>query len=472
MKPSVRSLIHDEVMAEYEAPHPGLAERVLRNLPEAGPRPARHPGGTMLQTLAVVVAALVVALAVVGIRVAKGDLALPAGLPLGIGGLHPPAASYFIADAQFISADTAWIVAQLHEHSGPTVVMKTTDGGQTWHEQFRIPDDTGYSGLRFWNARDGELTEMVPSMVPPTKVPGAPGSSNMVPRLYRTQDGGAHWQLVDRPVDWMGIGADSFFLDQQDGWRLVPVFHGVTPDSATVQRTRDSGLHWSTIGILPQGAWLGALSFSDAQTGWLGASASKSFEWDANGTPVPSTPPASLLWVTHDGGHSWQPVAYPLPAEAAANNVHLEPPIFFGARDGLLEFEIMGPPPTFRPEGAARPPTTTQGWTHSYIVTTSDGGRHWSAPMRTPGGLQEGGAFFFDARHWLMASGPELSETVDGGRTWTTRQVLADGLAFSLAPWNYIDARTIWSQVGPDRLVRSTDGGAHWTSVTPPAIDR
>ena len=134
--------------------------------------------------------------------------------------------------------------------------MKTTDGGQTWHEQFRIPDGTGYSGLRFWNARDGELTEMVPSMVPPTKVPGAPGSSNMVPRLYRTQDGGAHWQLVDRPVDWMGIGADSFFLDQQDGWRLVPVFHGVTPDSTTVQRTRDGGLHWSTIGILPQGAEL------------------------------------------------------------------------------------------------------------------------------------------------------------------------------------------------------------------------
>src|SRR5207245_2784264 len=109
--------------------------------------------------------------------------------------------------------------------------------------------------------------------------------------------------------------------------------------------------------------------------------------------------------VTRDGGRTWIPVTLPLPAEAAANDVRLESPIFFGARDGLLEFEVTGPPPTFRPETAAGPPTT-QGWTHSYVVTTTDGGRDWSAAIRTPGGLQEGGAFFFDARHWLMSSGP------------------------------------------------------------------
>ena len=470
MKPSARSLIHDEVMAEYEAPRPGLAERVLRNLPQAGLRPARRPGHATLQTLAVVVAALVVALAMVGIRAAKGDLALPAGLPLGIGGLHPPAASYFIADAQFLSADTAWIMAQLHEHNGPTVFMKTTDAGRTWQEIFRIPDGSSGS-LHFWNARDGELTEMVPSTLPPTKTPGAPGSSNMVPRFYRTQDGGIHWRLVDRPVDWAATGAQSYFLDQQQGWRIVPSLAGRTSSGGTVQRTQDGGEHWTTVGAVPAGASLGSnLTFTDQQTGWLTANGSKSYAWDAQGHPLPFAAPAALLYVTRDGGRTWAPVDLPLPAEAAANDVRLESPVFFGGLNGLLELEVMGPAPTFQPEGAGKP--AEKGWMHSYVVTTSDGGRQWSAAMRTPGGLQEGGAFFFDARHWLMASGPDLSETMDGGRTWTTRQVLADGLAFSLAPWNYIDARTIWSQVGPDRLVRSTDGGAHWTSVTPPAIDR
>lgn len=470
MKSSVRSLIHDEITSDYVAPRPGLAHRVLSALPEARVE-VRRRGRATLQALGVVMGALALIVAMTGIRAARGDLALPAGLPLGMGGLHPPAAAYSIVDAQFVSADRAWIVAQLQEHGGPTVVMNTIDGGVTWREQFRIPDGAGYGSLRFWNARDGELVEMVPSTLPPTKVPGAPGSSNMVPRAYQTHDGGAHWHLVDRPVDWKGIGADAFFLTQRDGWRVIPVFHGVTPDSASVQRTSDGGAHWSTIGSLSQGAWLGALSFSDSQTGWLAASASKTAEWDGNGKPVPATPPAALLWISRDGGRSWQPAAFPLPAEAEANDVHVEAPVFFGPQNGVLEFEVMGPPLTFQPP-ATRGKPLPQGWLHSYVVTTSDGGRHWSQPMRTPGGLQEGGAFFFDANHWLMSSGPDLSETRDGGRTWTTRQVLADGLSFSLAPWNYIDARTIWSQVGPNRLVRSTDGGAHWTSVVPPTISR
>jgi photosystem II stability/assembly factor-like uncharacterized protein len=85
-------------------------------------------------------------------------------------------------------------------------------------------------------------------------------------------------------------------------------------------------------------------------------------------------------------------------------------------------------------------------------------------------GLQEGGASVLDAQHWLMSSGPELNETFDAGRTWTTNHVLAKGLSFALAPWNYIDSKTIWSQLNPNMLVRSTDGGVHWTAVTPPVI--
>jgi len=134
----------------------------------------------------------------------------------------------------------------------------------------------------------------------------------------------------------------------------------------------------------------------------------------------------------------------------------------------LLEFEVNGPPPTFRPD-LSQPPTT-QGWTHSYMLQSHDGGRSWGELGQTPGGLQQGGALFFDARHWLLSQGPDITETFDAGKTWTTRQVLASGLGFSFAPWNYIDGQAIWSQVGADRLVRSTDGGAHWTAVMPPTI--
>jgi photosystem II stability/assembly factor-like uncharacterized protein len=467
MKPSPRSAVRNDVLADYESPSPDLVVRVLRAIPDNPVRLESHRGRVVMQTAAVVFAALVIVVATVGVRVSRGEMALPTSLPFGVGGLHPPAASYSIVDAQYKSADTAWIIAQLYVHNGPTVLMNTTDGGRTWHEQFRIPDGSGIGSFRFWNLKDGELVENVPSTLAPSKIPGAPGSSNMVDRIYRTQDGGAHWALVDRPVDWSHLGGPAFSLTQLEEWRISG--RDLSPPRLDLQLTTDGGDHWTTVGTIPTDADnVGSnLTFTDSQTGWLTANESKSYAWDANGKPIPFTPPAALLWVTRDGGQTWAPIDLPLPAEAAANDVRLESPVFFG-KDGLLEFEVNGPPPTFQPD-PSKPPTT-QGWMHSYMLQSHDGGRSWGELEQTPGGLQEGGAFFFDARHWMLSHGSDISETFDAGKTWSTRQVLASGLTFSFAPWNYIDGRTIWSQVGADKLVRSSDGGATWTAVTPPTI--
>jgi photosystem II stability/assembly factor-like uncharacterized protein len=464
MKPSARSAIRNDVLTDYEVPSPDLVVRVLRAIPSSPRKPASRRGRVALQTAAVVLAAVVIGVATVGVRVSRGELALPAGLPFG--GLHPPAASYSIVDAQYESADTAWIIAQLYVHNGPTVLMNTTDGGKTWHEQFRLPDGSGLGSFRFWNAKDGELVVLVPSTLPPSKTPGAPGSSNMVNQIYRTQDGGAHWAPIDRPVDWAHPMGPDFALTELDAWRISG--RELRASTLTLQSTTDGGDHWTSVGSIPNGASpSSSLTFTDRQTGWLAANQSKTYAWDGSGKPIPFTPPTALLWSTHDGGQTWAPIDLPLPAEAAASNVRLESPVFFG-KDGLLEFEVNGPPPTFQPEGSQRP--SAQGWMHSYMLLSHDGGRTWGELQQTPGGVQDGGALFFDARHWLLSRGPDLTETFDAGKTWSTRQVLANGLTFSLAPWNYIDARTIWSQVGADRLVRSTDGGATWTAVTPPSI--
>lgn len=418
-----------------------------------------------MQTAAVVLAALVIGVVTLGVRVSRGEMALPTGLPFGVGGLHPPAASYSIVDAQYVSADKAWIIAQLYVHNGPTVVMNTTDGGKSWREQFRIPDGSGLGSFRFWNAKDGELVVLVPTTLPPSKTPGAPGSSNMESRTYRTQDGGAHWALIDRPVDWSHPMGPDFSLTQLEAWRIVG--RELRPPRQKLQRTVDGGDHWTTVGSLPAGASLeSGLTFTDSQTGWLAAYQSKTYAWDGTGKPLAVTPPTALLWVTHDGGQTWSAIDLPLPSEAAANDVGLDSPIFFG-KDGLLEFGVSGPPPTFQSD-PSRPPTT-QGWTHSYMLRSHDGGRTWGQLERTPGVLQ-GGALFFDARHWLLSQGADLTETFDAGKTWTSRQVLASGLSFELAQWDYIDAKTIWSQVGANMLVRSTDGGATWTALTPPTI--
>jgi len=456
-----RSAIHDDILSDYEVPGSDFTFRVLRAIPDqpgALGMPSRQRerrGRVALQTLAVVMVALIVAVVTIAVRTFRGDVNQLTGSEGA--GLNPPAAAYFIADTQFVSADNAWIVAQLHVHNGPTVVMATTNGGVTWREQFRIPDGYGYDGLKFWNAREGALTEFVPSTLPSTKSPGAPGSSNMFPRTYRTHDGGAHWQLVDQPVGWTAIGTLSFFRTEQEGWRILPVFEAGKsgPMSSSLQHSTDGGATWSTIGAIPAGAGLNSqLSFSDEQTGWLTADGTQTTVSVTNGKVVKLAPPVPL-WVTRDGGQSWAPIGIPLPAGAPDKAVQAALPVFFGS-DGLLELDSEAGP----------------GPIQTYIATTHDGGHTWSSPVLAPGGLPRGGVLFLGPQHWLISMGPKLSETTDGGKTWTTRQVLTDRLALDLVPWNYIDATTIWSEVGPDRLIRSTDGGQTWTSVVPPTINQ
>jgi photosystem II stability/assembly factor-like uncharacterized protein len=280
-----------------------------------------------------------------------------------------------------------------------------------------------------------------------------------IPRVYQTRDGGAHWQSVDRPVDWST--GPSFFLTQQEGWRLTGTKPGLM--GRTVQHTTDGGLHWTTMGTVPV---VGAIFFRDSLNGWLSVGMSGNYASDASHRPMRVALPA-LIYATHDGGQNWVPQDLPLPVAAVTDNVRVESPVFFGNDDGVLPFEIIGPPPTTR---VALDQPVPQPWMQSYVLQTRDGGRNWSNPVQTPGGLQQGGALFFSAQHWLTSQGPNLHETFDAGKTWTPRQVLANGLEFRFVPWSYIDSKVVWSQVGANRLVRSIDGGAHWTAVRLPAI--
>jgi photosystem II stability/assembly factor-like uncharacterized protein len=474
MNRSARSAIRDDVLADYQEPQPGLAIRALRALPDparhpAAPRDARHGGGRVaMQTLGVVMAALIVAVAVVGVRVARGEMSLPGDTPFGLGGLHPPAAAYSIVDNQFVSADEGWIAGQLKEHNGPIVVMGTTDGGKTWHEQFRVPDGIGFGSLHFWNALNGELVEDVPSNLPPTKVPGAPGSSNVVPRVYRTSDGGAHWQLIDRPVDWANIYDPTFFLSPQEGWRLSG--EPLSTTARGVQHTLDGGAHWTTVATVQADLEGVQLSFRDSENGWIVSSQEVGYVVNASGQRVLLGTAKYNLYATHDGGRTWARQDLPAVADPTASDILLAPPLFFNSQDGVLPLTVM--PKGTKTEPPVAGQSNLQRVNRSYVLLSHDGGLHWGNPVETAGAAPDGEVFFLDARHWLTSDGPTIRETFDAGKTWTApRQVLANGLNFSLGYWNYINPRVIWAQVGSNMIVRSTDGGATWTAVTPPIIN-
>ncbi|HYW24630.1 MAG TPA: hypothetical protein VE953_10725 [Terriglobales bacterium] len=453
-----RELLRADVLRDYQPAGPDLEARVFTEL-ERRPRQEARPGRSMraLQIAALVVTAAVVAAALLAHEATDGGVTVPAWAPFG--GLRPPTSDMSIVDDQFVSANVGWVLVQRHVTSGPTVLFKTGDGGRHWTEQLYFADGTGgVAGMRFWPDGHG-MVGWLERPAGPTPIPSKTRSTPTPEVIFRTADGGAHWS---RSIDPLGLTVGSrFFVDPDQGWgieRPLPV------NSALLVRTVDGGSSWQPVadltaaGIPPTPN--GSLVFRDASVGWLTVADSRVAGADASGVPFNRVVATTYLYVTRDGGQTWAGQALPLPPEAVALDVRVWAPVFFGRSDALLPvqaIDLTGPIGT--PGGGAR----------SYLLRSADGGQTWAPPVELPGGMDRGGELLLGPRHWLIGDGANLRETLDGGQTWTSRRVLAgDGDALSLAPWSYIDQRTIWSQVGANGLVRSLDGGGSWSVVRPP----
>jgi photosystem II stability/assembly factor-like uncharacterized protein len=467
----IRSRIRDDVLSSYEDPAPDLTRRVLAVLP-ARPPQRRSP----LPALAVTAALVLIAAAVLGARAAHlfsiGTVATPSE------GLRPPSASYSIVDNQFVSASTGWILIQMHTTSGPLVLLKTSDGGDHWVEQFRYSGPGSIDDIQFAsNGRDGWMTWVAGGAAVPAGQPLPPNNDVIVRTTYVTRDGGDHWVVARKtstpnppktaPLPTYWPASQTFYLPNGlEGWGLlVPTNRQA---DLPVMHTTDGGVSWTRVGTLPAGTAEGQLSFSDPRTGWLSMNSSRTFAWDAQGRPLPSIAPPALLFVTHDGGATWKAPVLQLPAAASspATVTALGLPDMLDATHGLLTLQLSSAPtgPSVGTPTSGTAPT-------SFVLKTVDGGDHWGSLTEVSGASTGWDLLFMSFDHWLAGGGGLVRETADGGRSWSTpRRVLADGLELSLAPSDYIRPNVIWVQVGAGSLVRSTDGGKHWSAVTPPEV--
>lgn len=169
-------------------------------------------------------------------------------------------------------------------------------------------------------------------------------------------------------------GEDVVFVDAEHGWKMVLGQGPITSELVTVYRTTDGGKHWIKVattdrnlnslhenlsaGALPIIGTKYGLSFVNASTGWLSGVA------QSNGFPY--------LYVTRDGGHTWQHQELPIPGDVNWYNqdmIGVIPPAFFTPNDGIL---IMTIAPT---QGKAEPPFV--------IYYTHDGGAHWECGWNT-----------------------------------------------------------------------------------------
>jgi photosystem II stability/assembly factor-like uncharacterized protein len=203
-----------------------------------------------------------------------------------------------------VTADAGWVAGARH-------LVWTGDGGQSWTDI--TPASLGARTLAsvfFLDERRGWATTA--------------SDSGTELAVWITADGGASWTSRAMGTASDGTAAISIqFADAQHGWLMLQLPSSPNFSRGALFATADSGMTWKQ---LPAPPIAGPVRFVSPRTGWL-----------AGG------PAGDQLWVTGDGGASWQrqTVARPATAERASAPIY-QLPRFQSARDGALTVVFAG----------------------------------------------------------------------------------------------------------------------------------
>ncbi|GHO58279.1 hypothetical protein KSB_67540 [Ktedonobacter robiniae] len=246
---------------------------------------------------------------------------------------------------------------QLPTKEGYAPVWHTTDGGKHWQQV--TPNLTLHKEFS-WSlyVRDKVTAWLI------TRYDGERYAA-----LYQTLDGGKTWQRFEWPYaseapDYMT------FTDQNHGWSLlvtspfvinledVRTGNYVSEADKELQQfllhTRDGGKSWQKIGPLPIAGRIEQVQFLDEQTGWI----TSETVTQEKGAPLPEH--TGYLYMTHDGGRSWQRQSLDTALAGIKANAYLDL-TFFNKREGYVyaEYGLSGVNLQY------------------YLYVTHDGGRSW-----------------------------------------------------------------------------------------------
>jgi photosystem II stability/assembly factor-like uncharacterized protein len=360
-------------------------------------------------------------------------------------GRAAPVRPVSVQQAQFLSATLGWVVTG---DTSSSTLFRTVDGGRHWQRQLAGVAGQGWH-LRFFDARHGVVYAADKKGV----------------ALWRTADGGKNWTSVQVPTPTApGL---IFFADPGHGWCLGAI--GGPPFAVPIAdhqefalfRTVDGGTNWSEVLRTDQPPASHGLDGDGLKT-WI---------WfrDLKAGLIGQTTPGghAVVYATVDGGDDWTRDELPPPtagwgSPVAVFDLASPTPLGAGAEALVVAPVVQGPDPgTYVLEPA---------YVYTWPVLSS------TTPARLPGsafsvvGRTEG-------RRWWVTSGSTLLQSDDAGDHWLVVGEGPTGRFFSR--FEAVDRKYAWAlllDVGTcgfgvpcvASLARTADGGRHWTIVSTP----
>lgn len=286
-------------------------------------------------------------------------------------------------------------------------VIQTADGGKTW-AVMHVPgaEKLDFRGIRAFDGSTALLMSSGPA-------------ENGQARVYRTGDGGAHWDLVlEEKVPGVFFDAVAFW-DQRRGILLSDPVDG----RFALWRTGDGGVTWTRI---PPTALPPALEREGAF-----AASNSALVVEGNSNVWFATGGASVARVFRSGdrGETWAVAETPMhPANTSTGIFSL------AFRDAVNGIAVGGD--YAKPSESPVP----------NILMTSDGGRTWhDGGVSDPPGLYFSSAAFIPGGPVVWAVGSRGANRNENGK-WTS----AGSQNFNAVA--FLNAKTGWA-VGPERTV-------------------
>ena len=317
-------------------------------------------------------------------------------------------------------------------------VLKTTDGGETWKEQF-VPLPTTLRKIYFSDRNKGVI------------IGGevwAPYSGSVLV----TTDGGDTW--VDRdpisyPNDTRGFN-DLHFLNESVGY--IAGFNGV-------YKTYNMGQTW-----LPKGGtgWATAIYFTDAQTGYLGNTTGSLLKTtDGAGTWVEV---ANMHWTWHKDIKFVNSQVGWLVSTGLYDNYG----IIRKTTDGGLSWAVQDSQTNtcYNAIQIIDPLNVIVVGEGGRILYTTDGGSQWYS-----GGANDDGEYYDivlqGTRKWITGEKngfPRLFVSTESGFPWKLcSSVLTEN---SLSDISFSDSSKGWLVGSNGTLLKTIDGGENWEHKT------